>query len=87
MLYIILNVFWGNFIHFLFQIFFCVLKDVAKDGLKEAALAIAESNPELMPLLPVANAAIDKAIGCRIVKKPRKLNARAQIVKQVISND
>ena len=55
--------------------------------MKEAALAIAESNPELMPLLPVANAAIDKAIGCRIVKKPRKLNARAQIVKQVMSND
>ena len=57
-----------------------VAKEIAKEGLKDTATALAESNPELLPLLPVANVAIDKAIGSGI-KKP---NARAQIVKQVM---
>ena len=59
-----------------------VAKQAAKEALKDSAMALVESNPELMPLLPVANAAIDKGIGSGL--KPKKLNHRAVIVKKVM---
>ena len=59
-----------------------VAKEAAKTALKDGALALVESNPELMPLLPVANAAIDKGIGSGV--KPKKINPRAVIVKKVM---
>ena len=54
-----------------------VVKDYAKTALKEGAMAFAESNPELMPLVPIANYGIDKAIGSGI-KKPRKKRVQSQ---------
>ena len=59
-----------------------VAKEAAKTALKDGAMAFAESNPELMPLLPVANAVIDKGIGSGL--KPKKVNKRAEIVKKVM---
>ena len=59
-----------------------VAKEAAKTALKEGATALAESNPELAPLLPVANIAIDKGIGSGI--KPKKVNKRAEIVKKIM---
>ena len=61
-----------------------VAKEAAKEALKDGAMAFVESNPELMPLLPVANAAIDKGIGSGI--KPKKINPRAEIVKKVMKH-
>ena len=54
-----------------------IAKVVAKTALKDGALALVESNPELLPLLPVANYTIDKAIGSGI-KKPRKKREQSQ---------
>ena len=54
-----------------------VVKDYAKTALKEGAMALAETNPELMPLVPIANYGIDKAIGSGI-KKPRKKREQSQ---------
>ena len=54
-----------------------VAKDMAKTALKEGVTALAESNPEFMPLVPVANYTIDKAIGSGI-KKPRKKREQSQ---------
>jgi len=54
-----------------------IAKDMAKTALKEGVTAFAESNPELMPLVPVANYTIDKAIGSGI-KKPRKKREQSQ---------
>ena len=59
-----------------------VAKEAAKTALKDGAMALAESNPELAPLLPVANIAIDKSIGSGI--KPKKVNKRAEIVKKIM---
>ena len=59
-----------------------VAKEAAKTALKDGATALAESNPELMPLLPVANAVIDKSIGSGL--KPKKANKRAEIVKKAM---
>ena len=59
-----------------------VAKQAAKEALKDSAMALVESNPELAPLLPVANIAIDKAIGSGV--KQKKLNHRAVIVKKVM---
>lgn len=50
--------------------------------MKDGAMAFAESNPELLPLLPLANVAIDKGIGSGIKKK--KINKRAEIVKKIM---
>ena len=61
-----------------------VAKEAAKTALKDSAMALAESNPELMPLLPVANIAIDKGIGSGI--KPKKVNKRAEIVKKIMKD-
>lgn len=61
-----------------------VAKEAAKTALKDGAMAFAESNPELMPLLPVANAVIDKGIGSGI--KPKKVNKRAEIVKKIMKD-
>jgi len=61
-----------------------VAKQAAKEALKDSAMALVESNPELMPLLPVANIAIDKAIGSGV--KQKKLNHRAVIVKKVMQH-
>ena len=49
-----------------------VAKKIAKDTLKEGAQAFVEANPEFMPPMPLANVAIDKAIGSGMEKKPRK---------------
>ena len=57
-----------------------VAKEAAKTALKDGAMAFAESNPELMPLLPIANVAIDKGIGSGL----KKVNKRAEIVKKVM---
>ena len=57
-----------------------VAKEAAKTALKDGAMAFAESNPELMPLLPVANAVIDKSIGSGL----KKVNKRAEIVKKIM---
>ena len=54
-----------------------IAKDMAKTALKDGAMAMVESNPELLPLLPVANYTIDKAIGSGI-KKPRKKREQSQ---------
>ena len=54
-----------------------IAKDMAKTALKDGAMAIAESNPELAPMLPIANYTIDKAIGSGI-KKPRKKREQSQ---------
>ena len=59
-----------------------VAKEAAKTALKDGAMALAESNPELAPLLPVANIAIDKSIGSGI--KPKNVNKRAEIVKKIM---
>jgi hypothetical protein len=59
-----------------------VAKEAAKTALKDGAMALAETNPELMPLLPVANAVIDKSIGSGL--KPKKTNKRAEIVKKAM---
>ena len=59
-----------------------VAKEAAKTALKDSAMALAESNPELMPLLPVANVAIDKGIGSGL--KSKKVNPRAAIVKKIM---
>ena len=59
-----------------------VAKEAAKTALKDSATALAESNPELMPLLPVANAVIDKSIGSGL--KSKKVNKRAEIVKKIM---
>ena len=61
-----------------------VAKEAAKTALKDSAMAFAESNPEVMPLLPVANAVIDKSIGSGI--KPKKVNKRAEIVKKIMKD-
>ena len=61
-----------------------VAKEMAKTALKDSAMAFAESNPEVMPLLPVANAVIDKGIGSGI--KPKKVNKRAEIVKKIMKD-
>ena len=61
-----------------------VAKEAAKTALKDSAMALVESNPELMPLLPVANAAIDKGIGSGL--KPKKVNKRAEIVKKIMKD-
>ena len=61
-----------------------VAKEAAKTALKDGAMALAESNPELAPLLPVANIAIDKSIGSGI--KPKKVNKRAEIVKKIMKD-
>jgi hypothetical protein len=61
-----------------------VAKEAAKTALKDGAMALAESNPELMPLLPVANTVIDKSIGSGI--KPKKVNKRAEIVKKIMKD-
>ena len=61
-----------------------VAKEAAKTALKDGATALAESNPELMPLLPVANVAIDKSIGSGL--KHKKVNKRAEIVKKVMKD-
>ena len=61
-----------------------VAKEAAKTALKDGATALAESNPELMPLLPVANAAIDKSIGSGL--KSKKVNKRAEIVKKIMKD-
>jgi hypothetical protein len=54
-------------------------KEVAKQSLKSGALAIAESNSELLPFVPVANVAIDRVIGSGMKKKNR-----AEIVKKIM---
>ena len=59
-----------------------VAKEAAKTALKDGAMALVESNPELMPLLPIANVAIDKGIGSGL--NPKKVNKRAEIVKKVM---
>jgi len=59
-----------------------IAKEAAKTALKDSAMALVESNPELMPLLPVANVAIDKGIGSGL--KPKKVNKRAEIVKKIM---
>jgi len=59
-----------------------IAKEAAKTALKDSAMALAESNPELMPLLPVANVAIDKGIGSGL--KSKKVNPRAAIVKKIM---
>ena len=61
-----------------------VAKEAAKTALKDSAMALAESNPELMPLLPVANAVIDKSIGSGL--KHKKVNKRAEIVKKIMKD-
>ena len=61
-----------------------IAKEAAKTALKDGAMALAESNPELMPLLPVANVAIDKGIGSGL--KPKKVNKRAEIVKKIMKD-
>ena len=56
-----------------------IAKDMTKTVLKDSAMAIAMSNPELAPLLPVANYTIDKAIGSGMgIKKPRKKREQSQ---------
>ena len=59
-----------------------VAKEAAKTALKETAKDFVESNPEYIPMLPVANAIIDKSIGSGI--KQKKPNQRAAIVKQIM---
>jgi len=59
-----------------------VAKEAAKTALKDGAMALVESNPELMPLLPIANVAIDKGIGSGL--KSKKVNKRAEIVKKIM---
>ena len=59
-----------------------VAKEAAKNALKDGAMALVESNPELMPLLPIANVAIDKGIGSGL--KSKKVNKRAEIVKKIM---
>ena len=61
-----------------------IAKEAAEEGLKTAATAFVESNPEFAPLLPVANVAIDKGIGSGI--KPKKINKRAIIVKKIMKD-
>ena len=54
-----------------------IAKDMAKTALKDGAMALAVSNPELAPMLPIANYTIDKAIGSGI-KKPRKKREQSE---------
>ena len=54
-----------------------IAKDMTKTALKDGAMALAMSNPELAPLVPIANYTIDKAIGSGI-KKPRKKREQSQ---------
>ena len=61
-----------------------IAKEAAKNALKDGAMALVETNPELMPLLPVANTVIDKSIGSGI--KPKKVNKRAEIVKKIMKD-